>query len=295
MESFGRKLKQVIESQGLRIEDVAEATGLSLEQLQALLHDDLDALPNDDVVLRGLRSFARLVQVDEDQVIDDYRRERRSRPVEVSSKVEIVKPPVAILPEEMTKPLRSRRVAIGTLAIVGLAAVTFVLWVRPAAAPASGRPSVDQSEMLPVVHETSEAPADLPGSQTSEPLRPLSPPSSPGLSPTTKVDLSIREHGVGRDIVSHDLAGESRRFKEGERVWFWTRVEGGTTGGSIQHVWIHEAEIEGRVSLRIGGASWRTQSYKDLNAGSAGKWVVEARDDAGRVLARSEFRCSARR
>ena len=295
MESFGRKLTQVIESQRLRIEDVAEATGLSIEQIQALVRDDFDALPDDGAVLRGLRSFARLVQVDEDQVIEDYRRERRSQPSEVSSQVEIVDAPAAVLPEETTKPARSRHVLIGTTAILALAAVTFLLWIRPSAAPASGRPWVGPRETPPALDEAPEAPADLQDSRPSPPLRPLPPLAPAGSSPTTEVDLSIREHAVGRRIVRHDLAGESRRFEEGERVWFWTRVEGGAAGASIQHVWIHEGEIASRVSLRIGGATWRTQSYKDLNAGSAGKWVVEARDDAGRILASSEFRCSQRR
>ena len=86
--------------------------------------------------------------------------------------------------------------------------------------------------------------------------------------------------------------GEATRFAEGERAWFWTRIEGGGAGDSIDHVWIHEGREALVVPVEIGGARWRTNSYKILNPGSAGRWTVEARDSEGRVLARREFTCT---
>ena len=46
------------------------------------------------------------------------------------------------------------------------------------------------------------------------------------------------------------------------------------------------------MPIRLGSSRWRTHSYKMMNAGSAGSWIVEARDAAGWVLARREFTCS---
>jgi len=47
---------------------------------------------------------------------------------------------------------------------------------------------------------------------------------------------------------------------------------------------------EQSISLHVGASSYRTYSTKTL--GRPGAWAVEARDDAGRVLARAEFTCA---
>jgi hypothetical protein len=97
---------------------------------------------------------------------------------------------------------------------------------------------------------------------------------------------------VGTAIVNKRLVGASDSFGEGTRVWFWTRVTGGRAGDRIEHVWIHEGRVMQRAGLELGGAHWRTQSKKTLFPGSAGSWVVEARDAAGNLLARREFSCT---
>lgn len=105
--------------------------------------------------------------------------------------------------------------------------------------------------------------------------------------------LSVPEHGVGTRVVNHRLVGAGDRFAEGTRVWFWTLVHGGSSGDTIRHVWIHEGRETNSISLTIDGWHWRTHTRKTLSRGSAGHWTVEARDAAGRVLARSEFECFA--
>jgi hypothetical protein len=103
--------------------------------------------------------------------------------------------------------------------------------------------------------------------------------------------MTIASHGVGTGVKDHVLTGERTEFSTGATVWFFTDVRGAGPGERIDHVWLHEGREELRVPLRIGGERWRTQSYKTLRSGSAGEWIVEARDDDGRVLARTVFRC----
>jgi len=69
---------------------------------------------------------------------------------------------------------------------------------------------------------------------------------------------------------------------------FWTRVEGGSRGETIRHVWSYRGRVVQSVSLEIGGPHWRTYSRKTL--GEPGEWVVEARDAAGDVL--GSVRCA---
>ena len=86
------------------------------------------------------------------------------------------------------------------------------------------------------------------------------------------------------------MQGASDRFTVGQRVSFVTRVTGGKAGERIRHVWLRDGKVEQSIRLRLGAASYRTYSTKTL--GRPGAWAVEARDDAGRVLARAEFACA---
>ena len=279
METFGQKMRQAVANRGLRLDQLVKETRLPIEHLQALGCDDFGALPDDDMVENGLRSFAQLVGVDPEQVIEDYRRERRQWLDSVPT-VEVA----PLEPLEETPPLRPGRLpafATWAVAILALAVLAF-FWLRSPAA-GSARPAAPAQDEMPVTE------AAIPRVRPAPPVIP-----DPAIEPSIGTDgMSIPEHGVGRDVVDRELVDEAERFAEGERVWFWTRIEGGEAGRSITHVWIHEGEESMRVPLRLGGESWRTQSYKTLSAGSAGRWVVEAQDETGQVLARREFVCAS--
>ena len=104
---------------------------------------------------------------------------------------------------------------------------------------------------------------------------------------------SVTEYGVGTSVVDRMLGGKAESFPEGTRVYFWTRVVGGSDGDRIHHVWIRDGKKEVMIGLNIGGTHWRTYSRKMLRPGSVGSWVVEARSAKGDVLARQEFSCTA--
>jgi len=147
--------------------------------------------------------------------------------------------------------------------------------------------------------EPEAAPAQI----ESLPVRPAAPPAvvepSPLATPaetqptgqelTVDSGLNISEHGVGTAVLDRQLVGEGSRFSKGTQVWFWTRVDGGNPGDRIEHVWLHEGAETATVPLELGGSSWRTYSSKKLHL--AGGWAVEARDEVGHVLARTEFVC----
>jgi cytoskeletal protein RodZ len=312
METFGQKLKQAVELRGLPIDAVAQATGLKIEQIEALQRDDFSALPADEIIDRGLYSFAQLMEVDPDQVLSDFRHERqRGAP-----------PPSDPLPP----PHKARRgygliiagmailvAAIATVAFLPRASRATPSAPRTVAAQASAaaptQPSAPERQSVEpgspgVPASPSEAKASVtrpaPVVEPPKPETPVPPAASraprPAVAaPAEASGLKITEHGVGTGIAKHNLVGRTERFSEGERAWFWSRVEGGRPGEMISHVWIHDGVEELRVPIRLGSSRWRTHSYKMMNAGSAGSWIVEARDAAGWVLARREFSCSPRR
>lgn len=295
METFGRKLGQAMRLHGLRLEEVARETGLDVEEIEALERDELDTLPDDDRVQQGLRSFAWLVEVDPEQVLADFREERsRSAPRTL--------PPAE--PERVSVPAgsgpRVRRLVGSALPmgiILASGVAVFLLWPRASGVSGSGAASAVAEGLAPAREAPLSVPAmDHPARspRIETPVTPPEPPVSvPAIESTPGAStLSASRHGVGTGIAAHDLIGETTRFAEGERVFFWARIEGGEAGETIRHVWIHDGVEELQVTLRLGGAHWRTHSYKNLNAGSAGSWAVEARDGAGRVIARREFSCS---
>jgi hypothetical protein len=103
--------------------------------------------------------------------------------------------------------------------------------------------------------------------------------------------LEVVEHGVGLGVVRRRLVGRGDRFDPGDRVWFWTRVAGGERGQSIHHVWLRDGLEVGTVLLALDGPDTGAASQRTLSRGSGGRWTVEARDLAGRVLARRDFLC----
>lgn len=300
METFGEKLRQAVKRRGLTHDLVTMVTHLDLEAIRALERNDLLALPAPEVVEEGLRSLARLLDVDPDEVLTDYRRERERLATEAPHDTR----PMAAIVTPDPRRFGTAGVAVPAAAILALAGVAMVFWLRsPAPEPGRPAPAARQTgttpaaeEALPRLPSSSETAVDSTVPPRHAPARPSDP-----VEPIPEIDrtsgaagISIPEYGVGTGVIERELVGETDRFAEEDQVWFWTRIEGGTPGGTIHHVWLHDGKEVLRVPVGVGAARWRTQSYKMMNAGSAGRWVVEARDDAGRVLARREFHCSPR-
>ena len=278
MDTFGDRLKTEREDRGLSIQAVAEILRIDHEPLMALERNDFDALPEESVMMDCLHGYAECLDVDAGLMIEDYVQERdrylqRLEDVGVEQ-IDETAPPA--IPTEAERGLRFSP-WLGALVVVAIA-ILAAWWML----------SRDGTAPTPVTSMPT-APVEP---QPISPTSPVEPPATRSADPTlAPSSLRITESGVGTAVENRQLVGQSDRFTEGTRVWFWTRVQGGTPGDRIDHVWLREGVEATHLSLEIGGSSWRTHSIQTLFAGAAGDWAVEARDDAGRVLARSEFVC----
>jgi len=305
MASFGYKLKCVREQRQMSLELLAEAARIRVDRLRALEQDDLDALPDENTMEDQLRACAEQLHVDPDLMINDFRREvvvRRLRLVEDVAEEEcsVDESPGPRFPYLLAASvlivilllaggwgLRSRtkpdppNVRAGSHGLASVAPRAAGSIDAAPATDASAESVSTQTETEPEAQGGDEAAPDENERVTEIPQE---------TAPLTK--LIVTEHGVGSGVKNHRLVGESDRFEVGDRPWFWTRVEGGTRGRAIEHVWIHEGVETSRVRLPVGGALWRTHSNKVLWEVAVGHWTVEARDESGRVLARSEFDCA---
>jgi hypothetical protein len=292
MGTFGIRLRSEREKRGLRLVDVAKETGVAVHILAALEYDDFASLPDDEEARRHVRVYAEHLELDPQESIAEFNRAlEASRPA----------PPEEAGEEEQGGEISGasgRRLHPALLVVAGVVIVLVVIvawrWLggadpdeeaAPGGLPVTVPETIEQDE--PAVPEP--AAEDGNEEQATEPVEPAQPPAAE--PPPSEV--TIIDYGVGTDVVDHRLVGKRERFAEGEQVSFWTRLQGGKTGERIRHVWLHEGRRMSSVPLRIGGWHWRTHSRKTMMPGSEGRWAVEARDEAGRVLARSEFYCTA--
>ena len=290
METFGDRLKTEREGRGLTIRSVAETLGVDQERLQALERNDFASLPDEATMMACLRAYAACLEVDAELMIEDYQseRERCLRQLDAALPDRAVEVPPPAMPSELARRPSAFPRRLATVAVLATVVLAGAWWMlsrdgsTERSAPAPVEPPV--TTQPEIVSAVPQAPPAVPEAKSA----PAEPPAAPAAELT---GLRVGDHAVGRTIRDRRLVDQSDRFREGRQVWFWNRIEGGTAGERIEHVWLRNGVEISRTALRLGGSTWRTFSSKTLREGSAGKWAVEARDESGRVLARSEFLC----
>ena len=69
---FGESLRNERELRGITLEDISARTKVNVRFLEAIEHDDLSALPAKAFAKGFLRSYARVVGLDEDLVLTNF-------------------------------------------------------------------------------------------------------------------------------------------------------------------------------------------------------------------------------
>jgi cytoskeletal protein RodZ len=308
MPSFGPALLRARQQQGISLDDVARDTHLSKRYLLALEDEAIHKLPGGPYNRAYVRTYAEYLGLDPDSLARDYGLEEEAQTkagLALQPDVLATMRQAAERPRSRPAPRRSGLTTVarvGGLASLAGALIVGLTWVgtrrftrsdetvpiganrRPAQVVSKGV-AVDQDEAKP-------PPRPKPGTPPEEvPQSPLDV-QARAAGDSRAARLMVTRSGVGTDVVDQQLVGRSDTFAVGTRVAFWTHVTGGRPGETIRHVWSHQGTTAGEVDLPVGSPSWRTQSRRTLVAGAEGDWVVEARDQKGRVLARHEFRCA---
>jgi len=292
MSKVGAELKRSREAQDKTRAEVSRDTGILIHHLAALEHGNFVDLPDDETVAGFVKTYAEYLGFVADEPVAEFRAER------AAARLAAAGPPTpADTVTEGAQTPTARRwwpwIAAGGAVIVALVSVGLLRDTDRA-------PASDRRDAAPASDAVAASPPETtPSLETAEPARVESPAGAPAAAATAPPAprsepgprLAVVEHGVGTGVENRRLVGRSARFPRGAEVWFWTRVEGGRPGDEIRHVWIHRGREVGAVALAVGSADWRTHSVKTMFDGSAGRWAVEARDAAGRVLARDEFDC----
>lgn len=292
--TFGELLRRAREARGFALDGVAAATRIARRYLEALERSDLDSLPAGPFGKGYIRSYAKLLGIDPEPILRDYRARERERGVGTADEERRTLEQLSRLVRSGDARRRPLRVPTRSVSLVFALALVLALtlslgilgmrgWIlarsRVPERPASRTPEASLAR--------AEAPPEAPP--------PFSPPRTPAVAaPAPRTDaIQVSAHGVGTGLVDRRLVGRADRFAPETVVSFWTLVVGGRPGHVIRHVWFQEERAVMRIDLPIGGPHWRTHSRLLLPANSAGRWTVEARTSDGRLLARDTFLCEA--
>jgi cytoskeletal protein RodZ len=115
MESVGQHLRQQREAKAMSIEEVARATRVPMSSVERLESDQFDELPGEVFVRGFLKSYARAVGLDPDDVLARYTASRRVAwvtPLPISSP---------------TRPARSKRYGVAIAFVLLLILFTLAL------------------------------------------------------------------------------------------------------------------------------------------------------------------------
>jgi transcriptional regulator with XRE-family HTH domain len=290
MTPVGGTLRQEREARGKTLDEVARITRIGRPTLAALERGDRAALP-DKVYVKGfIRSYAECLGLDPAPLIERYLRESAVEAGTPSSDADVVRELSRVLKVRGHAPASGIPVAAIAALVLVLGGVAAVGLLRSGGSAPRERPAPREARLEP-------APADHGPAAPVEEEPQLEPPAAEPVvlsdepSPFGSSALAVVDHGVGLGVVRQRLVGRGDRFDPGDRVWFWTRVAGGASGEAIHHVWLRDGLEVGTVRLPLDGPDARAASHRTLSRGSGGRWTVEARDLAGRVLARRDFVC----
>jgi len=115
MESVGRYLRERREAKRMSVEEVARTTRVPVSSVERIEADQFDELPGEVFVRGFLRSYARAVGIDADEVLGRYTASRRVAwvtPLPISSP---------------TRPARSRRYGVAIAFVLLLILFTLAL------------------------------------------------------------------------------------------------------------------------------------------------------------------------
>ena len=182
--SVGQRLREARERQGLSVDDVVAKIKLAPRQIIALEADDFDALPQTAFVRGFVRSYAKLLQLDAQQLLDAL---PGGEVAKVSAEIEKVEAP---FPSERTARRQNLNLLVAAL-LVTVVIAGFALWqsnapvqVEAPAAPAAQDelvatplPLPERLEVLDAASEVQAASA-VPQEVAASAVAPAAPPAS---------------------------------------------------------------------------------------------------------------------
>ena len=104
----------------------------------------------------------------------------------------------------------------------------------------------------------------------------------PKKEPGAELQVEVK---LAKEVQERQPVDPGTRFESG-KLYCWNLLQGGQGDFVVHHVWKREGKQVWKRAVRGRGAKWVTWSYHNV---TPGKWSVEVIDEAGKLLASSEF------
>ena len=112
-----------------------------------------------------------------------------------------------------------------------------------------------------------------------------------GPAVTQAAQMSVREAGIGTNVVDRVLQGTSVKFDASVgKLYAYTRIVGAEDTTRVSHRWYYNDHLMAEVTLPVLGADWRAWSSKNLVPMWIGDWRVDVVDMDGSVLESMAFK-----
>ncbi|MBN1596421.1 DUF2914 domain-containing protein [candidate division FCPU426 bacterium] len=135
-----------------------------------------------------------------------------------------------------------------------------------AAAPAAAVSKTKETK----TSSTETAPAPV----KNQPISQQPETSAPAAAAET--NLEVVEIAIAQGIENREPVQVADKFPAGvERLYCYTKIEGGKEGNSITHRWKKGDDVLAEISLNVSGSPWRTYSSKAIMQEWTGTWSVE--------------------
>lgn len=138
MTSLGQELKKDREARGISLKAVADATRINQRYLEAVESDQLDTLPGGFFVKGILRSYAKAVGLDEEEVLERY----RQAGILAAGKSDMARKQ-ALAPEAGGSKKRARSLAGAAAAVIVIVSFAVYFLTRP------GKPDAPPADVSP--------------------------------------------------------------------------------------------------------------------------------------------------
>ena len=111
--------------------------------------------------------------------------------------------------------------------------------------------------------------------------------STPAAAQEATSPIKVEKMVFCSSVVDREPVGAAEEFPAGTtRVWCWTRLSAKAAPIEVKHVWYREGTKMLEVPLKLGYASGRTWSNKNVRPGA---WKVEVVTPDGTVLESASF------
>ncbi|MEW5901802.1 MAG: RodZ domain-containing protein [Acidobacteriota bacterium] len=168
MASLGQDLKRERELRGISLKEISDSTRISLRLLQALEEDRLEVLPGRFFIRAILRSYAKTIGLDENQVLNKYDEmqifEEQLQHKEAGNRPQ---------PQSPRRALGKKRIALLSFALVMVALAATFLFVFVFSPEEKPRPSQkpQPQHLVPTVEVAPSSPPPQPAGQKIQGLR----------------------------------------------------------------------------------------------------------------------------